>query len=202
MNSSPSPRAATAPWRRGAIIAARALSALALSLWIGGMAFFGIMAAPVLFHPQRHGVAVTPAVSGAIPTLAPQMVGAMLTRFGVLTTICGLVLLGCWALDGAFSRATRQRAWRAQGVLLWLSVALAFYLNGVLLPQTKAQQGAILPLIARAQRGQTLSSAEQRQRAAFDAGHQSYQKLASLNLYALLGVLLISVARGVPKRDE
>jgi hypothetical protein len=155
------------------------------------MAFFGIMAAPVLFRIARlNGV-------GAI---APQMVGAMLARFGVLTTICGFVLVGCWALDGALSRATKSRLWRAQGVISLLCLGFSLYLNGVLLPQTQREQAEILPLIALAERGETLSPTEQEKRVAFDAGHKSYQRLASINLYLLLALLAIVASRGSATR--
>ncbi|MBW3635112.1 MAG: DUF4149 domain-containing protein [Armatimonadetes bacterium] len=176
-----------------ALAAARFVTFLALSLWIGGMAFFGLMAAPVLFRIARlNGV-------GAI---APQMVGAMLSRFGVLTTICAFVLLLCWLIDGALSNATKSRLWRAQGIISLLCLGFSLFLNNVLLPQTQREQVEILPLIARAERGEVLSPAEQEKRAAFDAGHKSYQRLASLNLWLLLALLAIATARGVPRRAE
>lgn len=177
-----------------ALIAARFVTILSLSLWVGGLAFFGIMAAPVLFRVTRQN---------GVATLAPQMVGEMLTRFGVLTTICGFVLLLGWALDGALSRATKSRLWRAQGAISWLCLGFSLYLNSVLLPQTRREQAEILPLIARAERGQTLSPDETQKRAAFDAGHKKYQRLASLNIYLLLALLAIITARGAtrPGRD-
>jgi hypothetical protein len=70
------------------------------------------------------------------------------------------------------------------------------------LPKTQREQFEILPLIARAERGEVLSSAEQEKRVAFDAGHKSYQRLASLNLWLLLALLAIVTARGVPRRAE
>src|SRR5690349_19502407 len=77
--------------QRGILIGVRFLTFLALSLWIGGMAFFGAMAAPVLFKLTK---------TSSAPELGPQMVGEMLGRFGVLTTICSLVLLISWFADG------------------------------------------------------------------------------------------------------
>lgn len=173
---------------RRILIGIRFLTALALSLWIGGMAFFGIMAAPVMFRLARQSTA---------PELAPQMVGAMLTRFGVLTTNCALLLLVLWFLDGTLSRARRQRLWKAQGALSVLCLGFSLYLNGVLLPRTQTQQPQILPIFARDARGEKLTPQEVAQRAEFDKGHRAYQRLASINLYLLLGVLGVLVARGV-----
>lgn len=179
-------------FQNAAIIAARFLTALCASLWIGGMAFFGIMAAPVLFHPERSGIAR----AANTATLAPQMVSAMLTRFGTLTTILGALLILFALLDGVFSRATKNRMWRAQIMVSSLCLGFSLYLNGVLLPQTRSAQAEILPLIARAERVETLSSREKAQRLAFDKGHSGYQKLATINLYLLMAVLLLLVARG------
>lgn len=165
------------------------------------MGFFGIMAAPVLFHPERSGIDRT--ADTAI--MAPQMVSAMLTRFGTLTNICLVVLIVCWIVDGVLSRSQRKRAWQIQGLLTIVCLVLSQYLNGVLLPRTRAEQGKILPLIARVDRGETLSPAEQSRRAAFDAGHKSYQRLASLNLYLLMAILLTLFGRSVevhPKPSE
>ncbi len=174
------------------LVAARFLTALALSLWIGGMAFFGIMAAPVLFHPERSGIAR----AANTATLAPQMVSAMLTRFGTLTTILGVLLVVLVVVDGVVSRATALRLWRAQFLISALCLGFSLFLNGVLLPQTKRAQAEILPLIARAERGEMLSKSEKAQRLAFDTGHGGYQKLATINLYLLVALLLLLVARG------
>lgn len=184
-----------------ALVGIRFLAALALSLWIGGMGFFGIMAAPVLFHPERSGIAR----NADTAIMAPQMVSAMLTRFGTLTNICIPILVLCWIVDGLLSKSQRKRAWQVQGLLTGVCLILSQYLNGVLLPQTRAEQGKILPLIARVDRGETLSSAEQAQRATFDEGHKSYQRLASLNLYLLMAILLTLFSRSVephPKPSE
>lgn len=182
----------------------RFLAALCLALWIGGMAFFGIMAAPVLFHPEKSGIAR----AADTATLAPQLVSAMLTRFGTLTTICAIVLLICALIDGVLSRALKSNLWRAQSALSLLCLGFSLYLNGVLLPQTRREQAQILPLIARASRGETLSATDQARRSAFDSGHRTYQRLATINLYLLLAILFLLIARGadfrppdVPKRS-
>ena len=166
--------------------------ALSIALWVGGLAFFGIMAAPVLFHPERSGIPRAPDTA----FLAPQMVSAMLTRFGTLTTLCAVALLVGALLDGALSRTFFTRIWRLQTALCALCLTIGIFLNSVLLPQTRRDQTEILPLIARAERGEKLSAAETQRRAAFDAGHTGYQRLASLNLYLLLAILFILLARG------
>lgn len=179
------------------LIIVRSLTALSLALWIGGMAFFGIMAAPVLFHPEKSGIARPPDTA----TLAPQLVSAMLTRFGTLTTLCAILILLCALIDGALTRDFKNRLWRAQTALSVVCLGFSLGLNGVLLPQTKREQAQILPLIARTSRGETLSPIEKTRRAAFDAGHGAYQRLATFNLYLLLAMLVILMARGagVPK---
>ncbi len=173
------------------LLVERFVSALCVSLWVGGMAFFGIMAAPVLFHPERSGILR----ESNTAIIAPQMVSAMLTRFGTLTTICGAVLLVCALIDGFLTRGWRVRTWQIQTVLCAVCLGFSLYLNSFLLPQTKRDQAQILPLIARSARGETLSPADTAQRAAFDAGHSSYQRLASLNLYLLLALLFVILAR-------
>jgi hypothetical protein len=203
MNSQSSANPSSFPrWKRGLLIFSRFLVALSLSLWIGGMAFFGIMAAPVLFHPEKSGI--PRAADTAI--IAPQMVSAMLTRFGFLTSICAVILLVGWLVDGLLSNGTqsglKSGAWRIQGALSLVCLTLSFYLNSVLLPRTKAEQGQILPLIARAERGETLSAADKERRVAFDMGHQSYQKLASINLYLLMAILLVLLGRALPTNSS
>ena len=156
------------------------------------------MAAPVLFRPERFGVPRTPDTT----TLAPQIVSAMLSRFGTLTTICGILLVFCALIDGFLNRNWKSRLWCAQTLLSVVCLGFSLYLNGVLLPQTKREQAQILPIIARASRGEALSATEMQQRAAFDAGHRAYQRWASINLYLLLAILLILIARGavIPNR--
>ncbi len=185
-------RSLPSPPRRFLLTLIRFVCALSIALWVGGLAFFGIMAAPVLFHPERSGIPRAPDTA----ILAPQMVSAMLTRFGTLTTLCAVALLVGVLLDGALSRTFSTRIWRFQTVLCALCLTIGIFLNSVLLPQTRRDQAEILPLIARAERGEKLSAAQTQRRAAFDAGHTGYQRLASLNLYLLLAILFILLARG------
>ena len=194
MKSNNSPTLPQGLPQRVVLVLARFVTALSLSLWIGGMAFFGIMAAPVLFHPEKSGIAR----SANTATIAPQMVSAMLTRFGTLTNICiVLMVIGC-LMDGILSGSLRKLCWRAQAVLTVICLVFAQYLNVVLLPQTKAQQAEILPIIARADRGEVLSNVDKARRVAFDTGHKEYQNLATFNLYLLMAMLLILMGRTLP----
>ncbi|RYG70074.1 DUF4149 domain-containing protein [bacterium] len=193
------PQAKSSIWPQPATIFIRFLVSLALSLWIGGMAFFGIMAAPVLFHPEKSGIPR----SADTAIIAPQMVSAMLTRFGTLTGICAIVLLLGWIIDGFLTKSQKKKSWQIQGVLTLICLTLSQYLNGTLLPKTRAEQSVILPIIARADRGEKLSEADQARRAAFDTGHKSYQRLASINLYLLMAVLIILLGRPLaPAQDS
>ena len=164
---------------------ARGLTLLAIGLWVGGMAFFGAVAAPLMFRMARQSTA---------PELAPLLVGAMLGRFTWITYACaGAMLLG-WLIDGWLTR-DRRWLWWAQGALTTVCLGLALYLGTVTLPRTVADQSTIVPLFAKDARGQKLTPAEQSARAAFDVGHTQYQKLGALSVYLLLGVLGIVVAR-------
>lgn len=164
---------------------ARGLTLLAIALWVGGMAFFGAVAAPTMFRMAR---------ASAAPELAPLMVGAMLGRFSFVTYACSLVLLLGWLVDGILTR-DRRIWWYLQGVLTVVCLGLALYLGRVILPQTVAQQDQIVPLFAKDARGETLSPAQQATRAQFDVGHRTYQKVGAINIYLLLAVLALIVAR-------
>ena len=164
---------------------ARGLALLSVGIWIGGLAFFGAVTAPLMFRAAR---------ASAAPELAPILVGQMLGRFTFVTLICGALMLLGWILDGAITR-DRRWLWWAQGIVTTVCVALAIYLGAAILPRTVAQQDAIVPLFVKDARKQPLTPAEQAQRAAFDIGHQDYQKIASINVYLLIALLGLIVAR-------
>ena len=163
----------------------RGLALLAVGIWIGGLTFFGAVAAPLLFRAAR--------VSAA-PELAPILVGQMLGRFTFVTFICGALMLIGWFLDGAVTR-DRRWLWWAQGIVTTICLTLAIYLGAVILPRTVAQQNVIVPLFVKNARKQPLTPAEKAQRVAFDIGHQDYQKIASVNVYLLIALLGLIVAR-------
>ena len=149
------------------------------------MTFFGAVTAPLMFRAAR---------ASAAPELAPILVGQMLGRFTFITYICAALMLLGWLLDGLLTRDSRP-LWWAQGAVTTICLALAIYLGAVVLPRTVAQQDAIVPLFVKDARKQPLTPAEQAQRKTFDVGHEDYQKLGSINVYLLIALLGIIVAR-------
>ena len=164
---------------------ARAVALLGIGIWVGGMTFFGAVTAPLMFRAARESAA---------PELAPILVGQMLGRFTWVTYICGALMILGWLFDGLITR-DRRWLWWAQGVATATCLALAIYLGSAILPRTVAQQDAIVPLFVKDARKQVLTPAEQAQRKAFDVGHEEYQKLGSINVYLLIGLLGLIVAR-------
>ena len=164
---------------------ARALALLGIGVWVGGMAFFGAVTAPLMFRAAR---------ASAAPELAPILVGQMLSRFTAITYICGALMLLGWFLDGALTR-DRRPLWWAQGALTAICVGFAITLGSVILPRTVAQQDDIVPLFVKDAQGQPLTPNEKARRAAFDVGHEDYQKLGSINVYLLIALLGLVVAR-------
>ena len=167
----------------------RTLVVLGLGLWIGGLFFFGAITAAVMFPKTREA---------GIPQLAPQMVGPMLTRFAWVCTAVSLVLIIGWWLDGALSKRTLW--WRAQGALTLIAVSLGAYLNFGLLPTIERDQNAVLPLYLRSlQTNPAFTPQEAGLRARFDAGHESFDRLAHVNIWLLVGVLACFIARSLPE---
>ena len=164
---------------------ARAVTLLAVGIWIGGLTFFGAVTAPLMFRAAR---------ASAAPELAPILVGQMLGRFTFITYICGALMLLGWIFDGLIS-LDRRWLWWAQGAATAICISLAIYLGAVILPRTVAQQDAIVPLFVKDARKQPLTSAERAMRQSFDVGHQEYQKLGSINVYLLIALLGLIVAR-------
>lgn len=164
---------------------ARGLALLAIGIWVGGMAFFGAVTAPLMFRAARESAA---------PELAPILVGQMLGRFTWITYLCGALMILGWLFDGLITR-DRRWLWWTQGIVTTGCVTLAIYLGAAILPRTVAQQDAIVPLFVKDARKQPLTPDQQAQRKAFDVGHEEYQKLGSINVYLLIGLLGLIVAR-------
>ena len=169
----------------------RLMMALSLSIWIGGLAFFGIVVAPIMFRTTREN---------GVTTLGFEMVGAMLTRFGWICTGCALLLVVGWLLDGRFNRV--NSLWKIQGALLGLALSLAAYLNFALLPQTIRDQKTILPILEKSEAKKPLLLEETAIRAQFDARHHSYTFLTQINLWLFVGVLALLMARGVSESSS
>lgn len=172
-------------------IGVRLMMALALSVWIGGLAFFGIVTAPIIFKMTREN---------GVSELAPQMVGLMLTRFGAICAICAAILVATWLLDGTLNRP--NRVWKIQGAFLVLALALGAYLNFSFLPQTIRDQKAVLPIMALESAKTPLSASQKAIKARFDAGHQGFSRLARLNLWLLVCVLALLLARTLPQGEK
>jgi hypothetical protein len=174
--------------RLWALTALRTLNLLAVGLWIGGLAFFGIFAAKPLFETTKdHG----------LPELAPILVGQMLGRFNGATYVCAVLLFGCWLVDGMLTRSAGQarRWWFAQGAASVGCLILALYLGLVLLPYTVEQQKTILPLFRKRALEDGLSVEEKLTMAKFDVGHHLYTLLSQINLWLLVAVLVTFCAR-------
>ena len=162
---------------------ARSVTMLGLGLWLGGILFLGAVSAPAIFRFCR---------AHDVESLAPQLVGALVARFGPLTVALGVVLCLAWLFDGWLSRfrrtaqervAQERLLWRAQGVCLSAMLTLTLYLNFVALPELQREQGAVIresiatgtPLGASA--GASASGAKSAARLHFDALHQRYSQL-------------------------
>ena len=153
---------------------ARILVILALALWIGGLTFFGALAAPAMFKIARaagHG------------ELAPQMVALMLARFGFVTYACSAFLLLGWLAE-KFSGALRDRKdqiwWTVQGAASLAMLGIALYLNQTLMPQIQSLQAKLN---------------DPASKAIFDAAHERYSSVAAIALYLGLLVLIALIWR-------
>ena len=165
--------------RLGARVALRLANLLVLALPLGGLAFFGIFAAPAMFKVAR---------AAGRAELAPQMVAVMLGRFGVVLITCSLVALLCWLLDKPrLSSLDARRAglwWNLQGVASLVALGVSLYLHFGLMPRILAMQG------------QVLAATDPALRASFDVAHKGYSSAASVLLWASLFALGCLARRG------
>ncbi len=153
---------------------ARVFVLLALALWIGGLGFFGALAAPAMFKIAR---------AAGQGELAPQMVALMLSRFGYVTYACSVLLLLGWLVEqinGAVSDRVDRIWWWIQGASSLAMLGIALYLNQVLMPQIQGLQTKL---------GDPAS------KAVFDAAHARYSSVAAVGLYLGLLVLIALVWR-------
>jgi len=152
-------------------IAARALHAIALALWLGGLIAIGALVAPTAFHLTRS----LPALAGDTAlqnAIAGGVVGGSLKLFVVLCDVCGVLLL----LTGAvLFRSTPRRpalSCLAVSALLLLS---SLYLGLSLTPALDAAQA----------RGDF---------ATFDGLHHQYERVSSFVQMPLLLLLTVLAA--------
>ena len=165
--------------RLGARVALRLANLLALALPLGGLAFFGIFAAPAMFRVAR---------AAGQADLAPQMVAVMLGRFGWVLIACALLYVLCWLGDRPRLNSTaahRDRLWwNLQGAASALALCVSLYLHFGLMPRILAMQG------------QVLAASDPVLRASFDAAHKGYSSAASILLWASLFALGCLARRG------
>jgi uncharacterized membrane protein len=176
---------------------ARFFALLSLSLWLGGLFFFGALAAPAMFKISR---------ANQVGELAPQMVSLMLGRFGFITYACGALLLLSWIgekLLGGVRNGRSQTLWWVQGACSAAMLGIAIYLGTVLMPQIQKMQPQILASVPAASAQSTLKSnpISAQTKTRFDALHQGYSGWAMVTVYLGLATLLSIAWRSALDRD-
>lgn len=161
-------------------ILARTLHAVALSLWLGGLAAIGALVAPTAFHVTR----TAPAFAGNLPlqnAIAGGVVGGSLHLFTFLCYACGFLLL----LANGLLLPHADRRWAMAGIAVSaLLLCTALYLGLSLTPAMDAAQA----------RGDL---------AAFDRFHHLYEQVSSLvQMPMLLLLALLGALRDTPQRAE
>lgn len=169
------------------VASTRFLGAFAVAIWVGGMTFFGAVAAPILFDGS-----LLPKAS----PLPPQLVGALLSRFGTVTLVCSMLLVVSLAVEWLASRAPGRKRWfEVRAGLTLICVVMAFYLALTLMPRLQSAQPAMLPVYERTQNHLPLTVAQQHIKATFDQGHENYKTLAIINLWLVVGLLGLMIAQ-------
>lgn len=166
------------------VIATRFLGLLGLGIWLGGLAFFGAMAAPAMFKISR---------AAGVGELAPQMVGVMLSRFNYVMYGCGVLLLLSWLIEplcGAVRDGASRTLWWIQGACSIAMLAIAIYLGTVMMPQLTRLQSQVKP-------GATTVNARpgSAAKARFDNLHGGYSGLAAVTIYLGFAALLATTWR-------
>jgi uncharacterized membrane protein len=115
----------------------RSLRLLAIVLWVGGIAFFAFVLAPVAFHllPSAHEAGI--------------VVGGTLRVLHVVGLVCGLVFCGATAWLFRKSEAGLKRGFEAQMVLAAVMLAATAYLQANVLPameRDRAQAGGAIEI--------------------------------------------------------
>lgn len=97
-----------------------ALSAIALTAWVGGLWSIGYLAVPVLFHAQPDR------------QLAGMLAGEMLNAMGYVGLVCGGILLlrnVCTSCGGKENKFWKQPDFRIIGAMLVLGLVIQFGLS-------------------------------------------------------------------------
>lgn len=150
---------------------------LALALWIGSLAFFSFVVAPILFRSLE-------------PAAAGEVAGAILTRYGHLAVACGaLAALAAIAL----ARLDPERSGRRRNALIVTAmIILTVYAGQVIAPATHELR------LAMHEPGLSRSATADR-RAAFDRMHRRAVVVAGGVL--LLGGVLFAVEARAAAQD-
>lgn len=187
------------------VAAARFATLLGLGVWLGGIAFAGAVA-PLLFRVAREN---------GVEAVAPQMFGAMLARFGFITLVCAVLMLGGWLAEAKASRAPLslwpQRArklWMIQGVLTLSMLAVAIYLSIALLPRMNVLQREFLPQFRQGAMSQPLIGRDltipkldnSAPRQEFERGHVNSTRLTMLCFWLGVATLACFSARSILPR--
>jgi hypothetical protein len=176
----------------------RFLAILGAALWIGGLIFFGAVAAPVLVKTDR--------------ALLFLLVAPLLARFAFVTYVCSAFMLLGWTGERIVQLKRERRGdeiarglglWRAQGIFSALMLVIALYLGTIVMPrllQLQPQMQAENTAFAqRAPQNNAVQNAASTrdipeaqktpQRRNFDALHALYSNLARVTVWLGLGVL-------------
>jgi uncharacterized membrane protein len=169
----------------------RFLTLLSLCFWLGGLFFFGALAAPAMFKVSR---------ANGMGELAPQMVGMMLGRFSYVTYACGALLVLGWLLEFVLGRARQsvsRTLWWVQGVCSVAMLAIAIYLGTTLMPQIQKMQPQVLSSVSGSSLRNNAAATPPAVKARFDALHQNYSGWAMVTVYLGFATLLCVSWRSV-----
>jgi putative copper export protein len=174
---------------------ARLFTVLGAGMWIGGLAFFGAVAAPIISRVDR--------------SLLFVLIAPMLSRFSVVTYVCGGLMLLGWLMERYVARGVARRClpvWWAQGACTVVMLTIALYLGQVLMPQIKELQrdlrkpSTIIGLLEDRllkKRGDAAGES----RTEFDLAHNRYSQMSQVTVYLGLATLFLFCWR-VSRRDD
>lgn len=167
------------------LIVSRFLFLLGLAVWLGGLAFVAV-GAPAMFKVSR--------------LLGPQMVGAAMGSFSVVTYICAALMLLGWVGDRFLGGGrTRDKAWTSQGICIGAMIVIAAYLGTSVMPQMVALQPTVVAQSQRTLAGSstpvTNATADAIVKARFDKAHKDYRQMTSIVVFLGLGALLAFCVR-------
>jgi hypothetical protein len=174
---------------------ARLFTVLGAGMWIGGLVFFGAVAAPIISRTDR--------------SLLFVLVAPMLSRFSFVTYVCGGLMLLGWLMERYVANGVSRRslpAWWAQGAFTVVMLSIALYLGQVLMPQIKELQrdlrkpSTIIGLLEdRLLKNRAGAAGESKTE--FDLAHNRYSQMSQVTVWLGLGTLFLFCWR-VSRRDE